>query len=84
MSERGIATDPEKIRAVKEWPTPKNVHELRAFLGTASYYRRYCKGFSDIARPLHKLTEKGKPYLWSDECQNSFDEFKRMLTSAPV
>lgn len=84
VSERGIATDPEKIRAVKEWPTPKNVHELRAFLGTASYYRRYCKGFSDIARPLHKLTEKGKPYLWSDECQNSFDELKRMLTSAPV
>ena len=53
MSERGIATDPEKICAVKEWPTPKNVHELRAFLGTASYYRIYRKGFSDIARQLH-------------------------------
>ena len=60
------------------------MHELRAFLGTASYYRRYCQGFCDIARSLHKLTEKGKPYAWSDECQNSFDKLKEMLTSAPV
>ena len=62
----------------------RNIHELRSFLGTASYYRRYCKGFCDIARPLHKLTEKGTPYVWSDECQMSFDELKRMLTTAPV
>ena len=85
MSEQGIATDTEKIRAIRELPKPKNVHELRAFpfLGTASYYRRYCKGFCDIARLLHKLTEKGKPYAWSDERQNSSDKLK-ILASAPV
>ena len=84
VSERGIPTDPEKIPAVSEWPKPRNIHELRSVLGTASYYRRYCKGFCDIARPLHKLTEKGTPYVWSDECQTSFDGLKRMLTNAPV
>ena len=52
MSEQGITTDPEKIRAVREWPKPKNVHELRAFLGNASDYRRYCQGFCDITEIL--------------------------------
>ena len=84
VSEQGIATDPEKIRAVREWPKSKNVHELSAFLSTANYYRRYCQGFCDNPRSLHKLTEKGKPYAWPDECQNSFDKLKEMLTSAPV
>ena len=51
VNEAGVSTDLEKFRAVKEWPVPRNVHELRSFLGTASYYRKFCKSFCDLARP---------------------------------
>ena len=55
VSEQGIATDPEKIRTVLEWPVPKSETELRSFLGLAGYYRRFVEGFSKIAAPLHAL-----------------------------
>jgi hypothetical protein len=57
FSKDGIATDPDKIKSVKDWPVPKNVKQIRSFLGPCSYYRKYVKGFSNVARPLHKLTE---------------------------
>ena len=50
VSETGILTDPEKIKAVKERPVPRNVHEVRSFIGTALYNRRFCKSFCDVAR----------------------------------
>ena len=56
VSEAGVATDPEKVAAIKDWPVPKSLHEVRAFLGTTSYYRRFIAGYADIAKPLHKLT----------------------------
>ncbi|MEW8548046.1 MAG: RNase H-like domain-containing protein, partial [Candidatus Thiodiazotropha sp.] len=59
-------------------------HELRSFLGTASYYRKFCKSFCDIARPLHKLTEKQNGFVWTAECDQAFNQLKRVLTSAPV
>ena len=49
MSENGVSIAPEKLAAVKEWPTPRYIHEVRAFLGTASYYKKFCKSFCDIA-----------------------------------
>ena len=67
VSETGVSTDPEKVRAVKEWPVPRNVHELRSFLGTASYYRKFCKSFCDIARPFpgghYTNSQKNKMHL---------------------
>ena len=84
VSENGVSTTPEKLAAVKEWPTPRNIHEVQAFLGTASYYRKFCKSFCDIARPLHKLTEKQNAFKWTEECENAFKELKRVLTTAPV
>ena len=84
VSESGVCTDPAKIQAVKEWPIPRNVHELRSFLGTASYYRKFCKSFCDIARPLHKLTEKQNAFVWTAECNQSFSQLKNALTSAPI
>ena len=84
MSEKGVSTAPEKLAAVKEWPTPRNIHEVGAFLGTTSYYRKFCKSFCDILRPLHKLTEKQNAFKWTEECENAFKKLKHVLTTASV
>ena len=84
ISEKGIATDPSKIAAVKQWPVPSNVTELRSFIGLCSYYRRYIKDFSKIAKCLHSLTEKGKSFIWTKQCQEAFEKLKRCLISAPI
>ena len=60
VSSKGVATDPEKVRAVAEWPTPKCVKEVRSFVGLASYYRRFVCGFAEVASPLHALTGKAR------------------------
>jgi hypothetical protein len=84
VAEEGIATDPEKITAVLEWPTPRNVHDVRSFLGTCSYYRRFIKSFAAIARPLHKLTEKTTPFHWNSDCETAFRTLQQSLTTAPI
>lgn len=66
VTQEGIATDPEKIRSIKEWPAPCNVCDLRSFLGLCSYYRRFIENFSAIAKCLHSLTEKGRTYIYMD------------------
>ena len=58
ISDEGIATEPEKVKAVQEWPVPINQTEIRSFLGLCGYYRRFIKGYAEIAKPLHTLTEK--------------------------
>ena len=84
VSARGIATDPQKVQKVNEWPTPQNVSEVRQFVGLASYYRRFVEDFATIARPLHELTKKYARFSWTPECQEAFEELKARLTSAPV
>ena len=84
VSKEGISTDPEKIEQVLNWPTPRNLTEVRAFLGLTGYYRRFAEKFAAVAAPLHALTGKNVPFHWSKECQDAFDELKRRLTSAPI
>ncbi|KAJ8900073.1 hypothetical protein K2173_024189 [Erythroxylum novogranatense] len=84
ISSEGIRVDPSKIEAIVNWKPPRNVTEVRSFVGLAGYYRRFVKGFSVIASPLTKLLRKGVKYEWSDRCQSSFDQLKNMLTEAPV
>ena len=84
ISVEGVSLDPQKIEAVVNWKPPKNVSEVRSFLGLAGYYRKFVEGFSKIAAPLTKLTRKDVKYDWVDACQQSFEELKSRLTSAPV
>ena len=84
ISVEGVSVDPQKIEVVVNWKPPKNVSEVRSLLGLAVYYRKFVEGFSKIAAPLTKLTRKDVKYDWVDACQQSFEELKGRLTSAPV
>ncbi|KAJ8750701.1 hypothetical protein K2173_015882 [Erythroxylum novogranatense] len=72
VSGEGIRVDPHKIEAVQSWEVPRNVSELRSFLGLAGYYRRFVEGFSVISVPLTKPLRKHVTFSWTDECQRSF------------
>ena len=84
ISRDGIATDPAKTAVIRDWPTPRNVKDVRQFTGLCSYYRRYAPGFAHLAKPLHQLTEKGRRFVWTAECDDAFRQLKQLLTSAPL
>lgn len=83
ISADGVRTDPEKIKAVENWPTPINQKQLRSFLGLTNYYRRFVKGYGMISRPLTVLLQKDG-FTWTDSAASAFKELKRALSSAPV
>lgn len=80
----GIRVDPAKVSAVASWPVPKDLHELRSFLGLTNYFRKFIQGYSTRCRPLTALMKKSAQYVWSPECQAAFAGLKQDLTSAPV
>ncbi|GFS49794.1 retrovirus-related Pol polyprotein from transposon 412 [Trichonephila clavipes] len=84
ISAEGVRTDPDKISAVKNWNCPTDVHQLQSFLGLCTYYRKFVKNFSTIARPLHKLFEAKQKFIWTVDCNNAFNKLKDALTSAPI
>ena len=84
ISADGVAVDPKKIDAIRDWPRPTTVTEVRSFLGLAGYYRRFVEGFAKLSTPLTRLTRKGIKFVWSEACQRSFDELRQRLTSAPI
>ena len=84
VSSEGISVDPEKVEAVMSWQRPRNVFEIRSFLGLAGYYRRFVEDFSRLAAPMTRLTRKGVRFAWDDACEQAFQELKRRLTSAPI
>jgi hypothetical protein len=84
ISESGVATDPAKVSAVLQWPSPTSVKGLRSFLGLASYYRRFVRNFGIIAKLLIDLLKKGTLFIWTVEHQQAFEVLKMALTSAPV
>ncbi|KAE8664148.1 Detected protein of unknown function [Hibiscus syriacus] len=84
ISARGVQVDPSKIEAIMNWKRPKNVSEIRSFLGLAGYYRRFVEGFSIIASPLTKLLRKNVLFDWGEAQQESFEKLKAVLTQAPV
>jgi hypothetical protein len=84
VSKEGITVDPSKVTAVTEWKPPKNVGEIRSFLGLAGYYQRFIENFSKIAKPMTELLKKENKFQWTDECDVSFQELKKRLVSAPI
>jgi len=84
VSEQGISMQTEKVQAIRDWPPCDSLTELRAFLGTCGYYRRFVKDFSTLAAPLYALTKKGAKYEWTPECQRAFEALKLRLMSEPI
>lgn len=97
VSSEGVSTDPDKVAVVRDWRQPKNLAELRSFLGFASYYRRFIAGFSKMAGPLNRLVAKLLPpgrkgktprkpldECWDAECEESFRSLKEALITTPV
>ncbi|GJU49852.1 putative reverse transcriptase domain-containing protein [Tanacetum coccineum] len=84
IDSQGLHVDPAKIEAVKNWTSPTTPTEVRQFLGLAGYYRRFIEGFSKIAKPLTKLTQKNKNYIWSEEQESAFQLLKQKLCEAPI
>ncbi|KAK5775278.1 hypothetical protein PVK06_043151 [Gossypium arboreum] len=84
VSASGIRVDPNKISSILNWKPPRNITEVRSFLGLAGYYRRFVKGFSMIATPMTKLLQKDVKFEWTEKCQKSFDQLKTYLTEAPI
>uniref|UniRef100_A0A2N9I8K8 Reverse transcriptase n=1 Tax=Fagus sylvatica TaxID=28930 RepID=A0A2N9I8K8_FAGSY len=84
VSGKGIAVDEEKVKAIKEWPTPKSITEVRSFHGLAGFYRRFVKDFSTLAAPLTEIVKKSVGFKWGSEQDQAFIEIKERLCGAPL
>ncbi|GKA90192.1 putative reverse transcriptase domain-containing protein [Tanacetum coccineum] len=80
----GIHVDPDKIESIKDWASPKTLTKIHQFLGLAGYYRRFIEGFSKIAKPMTKLTQKNVKFDWSEKAEAAFQLLKQNLCSAPI
>ena len=76
--------DPEKVESIMNWPTPRNVIDIRSFMGLVGYYRRFIEGFSKFAHAITSLQKKGMKLEWTSRCEESFQQLKNLLTSALV
>src|SRR5258707_15116008 len=76
--------DPIKISSIKDWPTPKKVRDVHSFLGFCNFYHAFIQGFTHLARPLNKLTQKDTDWQWGNEEQKAFDTLKTCVTSEPI
>ena len=83
ISAEGVQVHMEKIRAIKDWPTPKTVTKLKGFLGLCTYYRRYVKDFSKFSAALTDLTKKGA-FTWTELAQKTFEQMKVIMSSCSV
>jgi hypothetical protein len=81
ISPKGIMVDPGKVREVLDWKLPSSVSQVQSFLGLAGYYRRFILNFSQIAKSIIELLKKGNKYVWSDTCEEAFQNLKLLITS---
>ena len=83
ISRNGVATDPAKIQIIQQWPSPKNITQLRAFLGLTGYYRRFIKGYGVICRPLFDALKKNS-FVWCESQEKAFQHLKLMMSTPPI
>jgi hypothetical protein len=76
ISSEGVTVDPEKVKVMVKWTRPTSVFKIRSFLGLVGYYRRFIEGFSKLSGPLTILTRKNAHFVWTDECEQCFQELK--------
>ena len=84
ISKQGIQTDPRKTQVIKDWIKPETLHNVCSFVGFCSYYRRFIPKFAELAKPLHKLSEKGQKFMWTDECNTAFQTLKSKMVESPI
>jgi hypothetical protein len=84
VEEEKFAMDPTKLKGILDWPAPKTVKEVWFFIGFGNFHHHFVKGFFHLAHPLHDLLKKDKKFMWTEECQESFDQLKRRFTEEPV
>ncbi|UYV77850.1 hypothetical protein LAZ67_15002575, partial [Cordylochernes scorpioides] len=84
ISTGGLKPGPRKIKAIEEFPEPKNVHDIRRFLGLTNFFRRFVKDFARKAEPLSRLTKKGSQFEWKEEQRRSFGGLRKDLVEYPV
>jgi len=84
ITENGVRSDPKKIIAVKNFPTPKTRKNIKQFLGFAGYYRRFIENFSKIAKLLSDLTKQSVTFEWKQEQQEAFDKLRNILCAEPI
>jgi hypothetical protein len=83
-TDEGLKPDPKRTEAVRNFPEPKTVKQLRGFSGLSSYYRRFIQNYSKVAKPLYELLKKGAVYEWREPQQNAFQIPKELLVTAPI
>ena len=84
VTSKGILPDPSKVIAIKQFPIPQTLTQVRSFLGLTTYYHRFVPCYSTIAEPLYRLQKKNIHFSWSNECQQAFDSIKQLLISSPT
>jgi len=84
VSSSGVEVDDEKVEAIRSWPTPKSISDVRSFHGLASFYRRFVRNFSSLAAPLTEVIKKEKPFIWGIKQEEAFKILKEKLSSTPL
>ncbi|KAF1327390.1 reverse transcriptase, partial [Globisporangium splendens] len=84
VGKSSVRVDPEKVKAIDDWPVPKNVKQLRQWLGLANYLHKYTRNYAALVQPLTQLLKKDVEWKWSKDHQTAFEEVKRSLREAPV
>lgn len=84
IKEGKVSMDPAKVKAVTEWPTPRNLKEVRSFVSFANFYRRFIKDFVRLAQLLHDLTKKDIQWHWNMKQQQAFDHLREAFTTEPI
>jgi hypothetical protein len=85
ISTNELRIDPDKVEVIKNWPSPKNIFEVRSFHGLASFYRKFIRNFNGISAAMMDIVKKRhKSFHWTEEAENSFNLLKRKIMEQPV